>query len=311
MADLMQADVEQLYLEFLNEKTYQHRVTLFDKHFGLVPFTFTFFDADLSWFHTGSKTLELIDIFNKENDPDANFYQKSFVVGNHTVNFNIKPVTREQRSFFNRSIVRRFLQDKASLYNLIEKELEAVSDPLAYLNSRILRMNKMFKWISQKLNEPVNHMALKVKFLGIFYQGYTSFFEDERTLNIKRRFVELYLYTQGLLFLNYQNALLEKLQSIKITHVVENIDHPFLKLVMMQKLGIIEHLRKNCLLNDKEQIQKHVAKALCLIMNGNADCYRLIIEYLQTGGVNPDAEPAVSEQHLTVLINELKYFNTH
>ncbi|HWJ27681.1 MAG TPA: hypothetical protein VNS32_14135, partial [Flavisolibacter sp.] len=59
--------------------------------------------------------------------------------------------------------------------------------------------NQTIRWVMQKIQEgPLQTM--RMKFLNLFYKGYAEFYGNEHLMQIRRKFIELYLYSQAVLF---------------------------------------------------------------------------------------------------------------
>lgn len=231
--------------QFQALSSYQEKVHFFDRHWRLLPFDPPPFDPNLSWLFDPKPSFNLLDLFLLEIDRRKNFYTKTWVVENQTFTFSINPFSKNQRIALNQAILNKFL----NLFATWERQAVKQAVLLSMWEQHFEQANTTLNRIRGMAAEKSEHHAMQIKFLQVFLKGYADKTVHEHVLNRRKRFVELFLYAQGLLYAQYMELLQKKIAALK-SHQRST---PLLldqKLKVMEKLGFFNFL-KTILRNEK------------------------------------------------------------
>ncbi len=141
----------------------------------------------------------LADILKLEKT-NPRLLEKVFIFGNSKYVFNIKPINSNS-PVFNNFVIAKLLSAQSYIVNESkelshnnEEEIKAIVDALNAMR------NSVEGGVINK-----NRLSLKSKFIKIFYKGFLDSYLQRRHpfLLKKRLFIELYLYSHGLLFAQY------------------------------------------------------------------------------------------------------------
>ncbi|MDP4128845.1 MAG: hypothetical protein Q8939_01685 [Bacteroidota bacterium] len=207
MEHYSEKQIKLLHQEFKTLKRYIDKLSFYDRHFGIIPFTFPSFDPALSLFFEEDKTEILTGIFKKErNNPVLT--EKLFSFKND-YRFNIKPANSNS-SIYSTYILSKFLTPTPDFDTLLNGPEETSLYNTPSPNDRLEKANEILNSIEYKLHHEYDK-SLKLHCMTVFYKG----FYDAFTRNIvrpdkKRKFIELYLYAQGILYAKYLDALRKK-----------------------------------------------------------------------------------------------------
>ncbi len=249
-----------LYAEFRSHKKYVAKLAFFDNHFGIIPFTFPDFDPHLGFFFQKEKTDELIEIFKKErNNPGLTEKRFSFA---ETFVFNIKPANSNSAAYSN-YILSAFLSRCPVFDHWIRRN--KLND--ASFESLLGEANGIVNKIEFSLQNEYDK-SFRLQCMAVFFKGFHDAFSDHVTLpGKKRKFIELYLYAQGIIYSNYISFLKTSLKNNSFLPDLNNsasLDLPG-KLELMNELGIIEFLKTRYSGIDAISVEKKVAEILCLV----------------------------------------------
>lgn len=300
-----------LLQQFQALATYGEKVQFYDQHFDLLPLHFDYFDAQLNWFHLSIKTSELVSAFNAEMDRTKNFYQKTFLEENQVIVFDIHPQTQQQRVFLNQFIMEKYLRSKEEFKEIILKDTDLT---LGALEKKRDHANQTICWVMQKLQEgPLQSM--RMKFLNLFYKSYAEFYGNDQLMKIRRKFVELYLYSQGLLYARYIEALTQEIEHLKTIPAAPKVLSFKEKYALLEQLGVIHLIKKKCNLKDKEKKSQLLTELICSLLSdkqtpchlNNQTCHT--VEYLLSRDNLSLSNLPVNEQK--DLLQKLKHFHKH
>ncbi len=194
LSDYSEEEIRSLHLEFRSMKRYPDRLAFYDRHFGIVPFVFPSFDPGLPYFFERDKTDALVELMRKErNNPELS--ERIFRFG-EIYRFSIKPINSNNPLY--------------STYILC-KFLLAAPGPESYLEQPLLRQdtkllddgNRVINFIEYKLQNEYDKSP-KLHCMTVFHRGFSdAFLQKVRLPDKKRKFIELYLYAQGILYAKY------------------------------------------------------------------------------------------------------------
>jgi hypothetical protein len=192
--------IKSLYSEFKGLKKYVEKLAFFDQWFGIIPFDFPDFDPRLRFFFEREKTEELADIFKKERNNPGLTVKKFYY--DEVLAFNIKPANSNS-SLYSHFILSCFLKRKPSFEEWItqnrsvDKTLEDLLDDA----------NGMVNSIELHLQNEYDK-SFKLQCMSVFYRGfYDAFIRRLHGPGKKRKFIELYLYAQGMIYADFISSL--------------------------------------------------------------------------------------------------------
>ncbi|HLA57942.1 MAG TPA: hypothetical protein VK622_04260 [Puia sp.] len=229
--------IRSLYSEFKSLKKYVEKLAFFDRWFGIIPFDFPDFDPRLRFFFEKEKTQELVDIFKKErNNPGLTVKKFHY---DEIIAFNIKPANSNS-SVYSHFILSCFLTRKPSFEEWIKHNRSADKT----VENLLDEANGMVNSIEMHLQNDYDK-SFKLQCMSVFYRG----FYDAFTMHLngpgkKRKFIELYLYAQGMIYADFISSL--KMVLRKDNHP-EDLKTQFPldlagKMNLMQELGILDFL---------------------------------------------------------------------
>jgi hypothetical protein len=258
--------IEALKNEFGLLETYPLKVAFYDRHFGIIPFEFPSFDPLLPWYQSESAFLRLGTIVNQEQKRSAELYEKHFYSGDQVIVFSIKPYSEPQRWYLNQYIFRKFITEQIDLQQEIKRLQATDEDIMMYLQNRLEKLEDTLTKIRHVLQYQSNESMLRIRFLSIFYKGFTEYNSgSDKMFKVKRKFIELFLYTQGYLVADYMHQLQEHL-ALFINEQEHTVQKELRKKIyLLQELGIIHFLERKLkrekIVNNKEKL----AEWICLI----------------------------------------------
>jgi hypothetical protein len=249
-----------LYSEFKSHKKYVAKLAFFDQHFGIIPFPFPEFDPQLRFFFQKEKTDELIDIFKKErNNPGLT--EKRFSFG-ETFVFNIKPANSNSAAYSN-YILSSFLSRRPVFDSWIPRNKSTETSVERLLEEANGTINKIEFCLQNEYDK-----SFRLQCMAVFFKGLYDAFTDGVTLpGKKRKFIELYLYAQGIIYSNYISFLKSNLRNSSVGidfNNATNLDLPG-KLELLNELGIIDFLKTRYAALDSISVENKIAEILCLV----------------------------------------------
>jgi len=204
MEHYSEKQIKLLHQEFKMIKRYIDKLSFYDRHFGIIPFAFPAFDPALRIFFEEAKTEVLIDIFKKERNNPA-LTEKLFSFGND-YRFNIKPAN-SNNSIYSTYILSKFLSLAPGFDAFIHKPEEQPGRKTHPADELLQEANSIINAIEYKLQNEYDK-SLKLHCMTVFYKGLYDAFTSRIVLpDKKRKFIELYLYAQGILYASYLGTL--------------------------------------------------------------------------------------------------------
>jgi hypothetical protein len=282
-----------LHAEFKNQKKYADKLAFFDRFFGIIPFPFPDFDPQLSYFFQKEKTEELEDIFRKErNNPGLT--EKKFFFGEPYA-FNIKPANSNS-SLYSRFILSSFLSRKPVFEHWIRQKKTA-EKPIDYLLDDANRIVNNIEYFLENEYDK----SFKLQCMSVFYKGFYDAFRKRVNLpGKKRKFIELYLYAQGIIYANYLSSLKTAFRKSRIPvdlYRPLQLDLPG-KLALLNELGIIDFLKNKYAGLDAESFENRMAEWIRLITGEQSDQKEQIVFSITNG----QATSGTDKIHLPVNI---------
>lgn len=250
--------IRAFYSEFKGHKKYADKLALFDHLFGIIPVSFPEFDCRLRFFFEKEKTDELAEIYkNERNNPGLTerkfLFEETFV-------FNIKPANSNNAAYSN-YILSSFLSRQPVFEEWIRRN-KSDEHPIEFL---LDEANGIVNKIEYCLHSEYDK-SFRLQCMSIFYKGFYDAFSNRVNLpDKKRKFIELYLYAQGIIYSNYISSLKLTMQHPDTSadlQLSENLDLQG-KLDLMYELGIIDFLRARYSVTDDASFENKMAEILC------------------------------------------------
>jgi len=252
--------IRKIHGEFRGLKKYIDKLAFFDRLFGIIPFTFPDFDPQLRYFFQNEKTEELAAIFKKErNNPGLT--ERKFLFS-ETFVFNIKPANSNS-SVYSNFILSCFLSCSPSFDDWIRQKKSAEKPIEFFLDEANGIVNRIEYCLQNEYDK-----SFKLQCMSVFYKGfYDAFCNHVNLPGKKRKFIELYLYAQGIIYANYISSLKSAFENARNP---ADLSKPFFldlngKLGLMNDLGIIEFLRTRFAGLNAVSCENKIAEILCLI----------------------------------------------
>lgn len=228
--------IEQKHIAF-EKGTYEAKLNIYDGLFDILPFHFPQLCFATSWFDNSIFYAKLVEYLNRDKRENK-LLSQSIVETGKTYVFNIKPLSQVQRIQFNNFIIKKFLSVKASMLKQINEEVKKAGNEQHYFQTKIDQYNT----IINKIRETINYSKdlLQSQLLNVFYNGYVAAESNiEKMIKSRKTFVELYLYSQGLLLAEVITYLQSGREHLQKTAAFLNLEQ---KLALLKQLGIIDFL---------------------------------------------------------------------
>ncbi len=260
--------IRAFYSEFKSHKKYADKLALFDRLFGIIPLSFPEFDSHLRFFFEKEKTEELAEIYkNERNNPGLT--ERKYQFGEIFV-FNIKPANSNNAAYSN-YILSSFLSRQPVFEEWIRQN-KSEERPIEFL---LDEANGIINKIEHNLLSEYDK-SFRLQCMSVFYKGFHDAFSSRVNLpDKKRKFIELFLYAQGIMYSNYISSLKWSMQhpdNFVDLQVIENLDMQG-KLNLMNELGIIDFLRTRFSGTDDTSFENKIAESLCRLM-GEFPCQK-------------------------------------
>jgi hypothetical protein len=200
MSSYSEKQIRKLHREFSSLKRYIEKLSFFNTAFNIIPFPFPDFDPQLKYLFEKEKTDALIDIFrNERNNPGL--MRKNFIF-KETYVFNIKPANSNSAVYSN-YILSLFLSRAPDFFAL--KNGTLIQGPS---NDLLLEeANGLINKIECRLRYAYDK-SLEIQCMSVFYAGFFDRFSNNIHFPFKKRkFIELFLYAQGIIYADYIGAL--------------------------------------------------------------------------------------------------------
>jgi hypothetical protein len=293
--------VRLLYEEFRALKKYTEKLVFFDRHFGMIPYSFPDFDPQLPFFFQKDKTDELAEFFKNERNNPA-LTQKTFSFEDNFI-FNIRPANSNSAVYSN-FILSCFLSRTPVFMEWIRPIIESGKPVEALMEEANSIINHIEYCLQQEYDK-----SFKLQCMSVFYKGfYDAFCNRVNGPGKKRKFTELYLYAQGIIYANYINSLKAGFQ-----HSLNPVDfkrpaHLDLsgKLYLLNELGIIDFLKNRYAGMDSLSFENKVVEILCLVTGEYADQKEPVLKILSSmNRLNPNGTPKRSANWVHHKIKQL------
>ncbi len=253
--------IRELHSEFKSHKKYADKLAFFDQFFGIIPFIFPDFDPRLRYFFQKEKTDELAEIYrNERNNPGLT--ERKFFFGESFI-FNIKPANSNSAAYSN-YILSSFLSRSPVFEEWIRQNISDERSVESLLDEANGTINKIEYCLYNEYDK-----SFKLQCMSVFFKGFYDAFSNRVNLpGKKRKFIELYLYAQGIIYSNYLGSLKRSLHVDFFVPVdlqkPANLDLPG-KLDLLNELGILDFLKTRYSGMDSVSFENKMAEILCLL----------------------------------------------
>ena len=275
--------VRTLYAEFRSFKQYAAKLAFFDQIFGIIPFSFPEFDPQLGFFFLEEKIAELAAIFKKErNNPGLTEKRISF---GETFIFNIRPANSNSAAY-SRYILSRFIAGAPAFEDwILQKRTTGKT-----VENMLDEANQIVNRIEYRLQNEYDK-SFTLQCMSVFYKGfYDAFCKVVNLPGKKRKFTELYLYAQGIIYAHYVRSL--KSAFLKSQHPADYSESFSLdfsgKLALLNELGILDFLRKKFSRLDPFSFENKIAEIIRLITGENRDQKEMIQSFYEAAYKHED-----------------------
>ncbi len=268
-------------------KKYADKLIFFDQLFGIIPFPFPGFDPELTFLFQKEKTEELVCIYKKERN-NRSLTEKKFSYAEDYI-FNIRPANSNSAVYSN-YILSSFLLRAPAFTDWINQKKTA-EKPVEYL---LDRGNGFINDIECRLQNKQDK-GFNLQCMAVFYKGfYDAFSNQVYGPGKKRKFIELYLYAQGIIYSNYISSLKTALQYASHTADEQIPQHLDLsgQLNLLQELGIVDFLKSRYAGLDAQSFENKLAEILCLITGENTDQKKTVLQLLVSLNRQRQKQPA-------------------
>jgi hypothetical protein len=206
MNETQELDIHTLY-EAYKQLAYAQKLEFFHRHFSIIPFPFPETGIAISWFYNEADVTTLIGNLNSEIR-DKYIYKRSFSENGNMLVFDIKPVSQNQRIQYNTFLLSLFLSKPYNLLSDAVQTLTSKDGSLSSLDAKYKQVYAMLEEMKIYLQRRNAKVGLRLQFIRVFYAGFFSY-NSGKTMNlrVRHKFVELYLYSQGIIIAGYLHHL--------------------------------------------------------------------------------------------------------
>lgn len=278
-----EAQIMTWHAAFQQIRIYKERLQFYNQHFGLIQETYPPFNAQLDIFFLQEGINSLIERFEKERRQSLPL-EKVFDFERKRYHFNVTPLN-SYPEVFNDFVISHFLQQDLAFRQSIQEITKAAMDDPQQLARLQKLANRKITQIADILYSNTE-TSFRVKFMTVFYEGYADYTQNKfKKFSKRKKILELYLYSYGILFGKYLEALNRynaDPEGEKVTPgEVQDTAVCATQLTLMQELGIIEFLLKRFAEPDLPASEQKIASLLCLIMGKGKEQTAAIAQYLQ------------------------------
>jgi hypothetical protein len=295
--------VRTLYAEFKGLKKYVDKLIFFDKLFGIIPFSFPDFDPQLRFIFQKEKTDELANIFKKERN-NPGLIEKKFFFGDNIV-FSIKPANSNSAAYSN-YILSSFLSRTPIFEEWIRRK-KNLENPVEIILNEANGFINQIEFCLQNEHDK----SFRLQCMSVFYKGFYDAFSNRVNLpDKKRKFIELYLYAQGIIYANYISSLKTALHNSLYPPDLQRPAHLDLseKLDLINELGILDFLKTRYAGMDSLSFENKIADILCLITGEYAEKKQSVLKFLSS--LNRSNTNGFAKRQSSVVHSKLLHLTT-
>ncbi|HEY2347613.1 MAG TPA: hypothetical protein VGH64_01295 [Puia sp.] len=257
-------------------KKYAEKLAFFDQWFGIIPFDFPDFDPQLRFFSEREKTEELADIFKKErNNPGLTLKKFHY---DDVFSFNIKPANSNS-SAYSHFILSCFLKRKPSFDTWIEQSKSSGKTMADQLDAANGIVNRIEVYLQNEYDK-----SFRQQCMSVFYRGfYDAFTRHLKGPGKKRKFIELYLYAQGMIYADFISSL--KTAMRKTSHPEDLKTQLPLdlagKMKLISELGILDFLTDKYATSENGLSEIKLAEIISQMMGESPEQAQLVLHLMK------------------------------
>src|SRR5664279_78327 len=302
MSFFSENQIRKRHAEFMGLKKYADKLIFFDHLFGIIPFPFPDFDPELAFLFQKEKMEELTAIYKKERN-NRGLTEKKFSYREDFI-FNIRPANSNSAVYSN-YILSSFLLRAPEFAEWINQNKSA-EKPVDYL---LDQANGFVNDIEYRL-QCKRDKSFSLQCMAVFYKGfYDAFSNRVYGPGKKRKFIELFLYAQGIIYSNYISSLKTAFQLFHYPADIQIPQHLDLsgQLNLLQELGIVDFLRSRYAELDAPAFENKLSEILCLITGENTDQKKTVLQMLSS--LNRQGQKPVNKTVVNTIHQKVPYLN--
>jgi hypothetical protein len=183
--------IKSVFSEFQSLKSYTDKLRFYDDHFKLIPHRFPACHGDPHTLFSTQNVNFLLEILQEERKHPFHPVWK-FVGDDQDYTFSIQP-RYSNYSTFNEYVLTQFLHSSTPRSAARKRQRNTTPLPADTVPEMISHL------LQQVSRSP--QAALRAQMVRVFYKGHTDFIQHQKSsFTRKKKFIELYLYAQGILF---------------------------------------------------------------------------------------------------------------
>ncbi|GAO42026.1 hypothetical protein [Flavihumibacter petaseus] len=259
--------VRGLHADFSLLKKYKEKLIFFDEHFGCIPYSYPSFDPELHFLLKQEGTNTLISLFEKERR-NAIPLERRYRFDDELYLFNVSPFNSYPQ-VLNDYLIQRFMERDLPFATMLA-EIGSREGNDSWREKQKREALDKIEFLSFKVKTDVDR-SFRLQFMSVFLKGFSDYrYGSPNTFSNRKKFIELYLYAQGILYARYLEALNGLSRSL--------LDWKD-RIIYVKELGIIDFLLAKFSRSDRSRIDQKLAETLCTIVGEqNAD---LVLSYLR------------------------------
>lgn len=275
MKSFSENQIRSLHAEFKNQKKYIDKLAFFDRMFGIIPFSFPDFDPELRYFFQKENIDQLEALFRKERN-NPTLVERKFFYG-ESFSFSIKPAN-SNNSVYSNYILNCFLAGKPRFEDWIREKIQGEKSLEIVLDEANRKVNNIEYALQNDYDK-----SFRLQCMSVFFKGFFEAFTNRVNLpGKKRKFIELYLYAQGIIYADYIGTLKSALAASRNPSSIQKPKSLDLqgKLELLKELGVIELIQKKFAGQYPVLYENKVIETICLITGECTDQKEQILAYL-------------------------------
>lgn len=197
-------NIVNLHLEFKQLRTYKERLEIFDRHFGCFAHPYPEFDPELKFLFEQREFAAITELFEKERRK-AIILDRRYEIDGKLYIFSATAINSNTGTL-NDYILYSFINNDKHFRSIVaDLEKRSETNEQQIRNDWLAALNRIDS-LENKL--AVEERGLRYRFMNVFINGYR---DKEKGLlksfSTRKKFIELYLYAQGVLFRQYLQQL--------------------------------------------------------------------------------------------------------
>ncbi len=280
MRDPTEEEIRLLHNEFSGLVTYRSKLVFYSRHFGLLENFFPPFQSDLDLLFKPDKVNEIVELFERERR-NSFIPEKKITFSATVYTFNVVPLN-SNAEILNDYIINHFIESDNE-FNVISSRIKYDSSTSA---ESIFIMYSRAAGNIQRIEDQIlraSETSMRNQFMTVFYNGYNDYQNNTlKKFPKRKKVIELYLYSQGILHGRYINLLKETFEGVtNTTQESSGLLDLRGRLMLFRQLGIVELITKRYTRLGKMEAEKKVAELMCLMLGVSPMLYEKALDYLE------------------------------